>query len=134
SVPTDAPSAGYKRPRTSLIGKAIENLATDIRIFIASIHFLRNYSIVKGRPTSLPGNGRVDAFGKVRNMVLPLVYGSEVERPTTAPVSFPHLWDMRDVKWLHWNGNTDSVMERNVLEALGSGAIVDLKKFDSTVN
>lgn len=133
-APVEPPSAEYKRPPMTRVGKGVEALTTDIRIFVASIHFLRNYSIVKDRATSAPGNGRVDAFGKVRNMVLPLVYGSEVERPTTAPVSFPHLWDMRDVKWLHWNGNTDSVMERNVLEALGSGAIVDLKKFDSTVN
>lgn len=134
TAPAEPPAPGYRRPPVTRLGKAVESLATDVRIFIASIHFLRNYSIVKDRPTSLPGNGRVDAFGKVRNMVLPLVFGSEVERPTTAPVSFPHLWGTRSTKWLHWNGNTDSVMQRNVLEALGSGAIVDLKKYDTTVN
>lgn len=132
--PTAPPSEDYRRPSVSLVGKELEKLASDVRIFIASIHFLRNYAIVMGKATATPGNGRVDAFGKVRNMVLPLMYGQEVVEPTTAPVSFPHLWGTRQTRWLHWNGNTDSVMERNVLEALGSGAMVDLVKFDSTVN
>lgn len=132
--PVSPPSPDYKRPSVSLLGKELEKLASDVRIFIASIHFLRNYAIVKDKATSTPGNGRVDAFGKVRNMVLPLMFGQEVVEPTTAPVSFPHLWGTRQTKWLHWNGNTDSVMQRNVLEALGSGAMVDLDKFDSTVN
>lgn len=132
--PAAPPSPEYDRPSLGVIGKELENIAADIRIFVASIHFLRNYAIVMGKATSAPGNGRVDAFGKVRNMVLPLMYGEEVIEPTTAPVSFPHLWGTRQTKWLHWNGNTDSVMQRNVLEALGSGAMVDLKKFDTTVN
>jgi hypothetical protein len=136
-VPPVTPEGGdgkYRRPSNSKVGDSLEGFADDVRLLIASIRFLQNYASVRGRPTTLPGHGRVDAFGKVRNMVLPLMFGPEVERPTTAPVSFPHIWGTRQAKWLHWNANTDSVMERNVLEALGSGAIVDLEKFDSTVN
>jgi hypothetical protein len=136
-LPPAAPAVDdteYRRPSNSNLGDSLEDLAEDIRLLIASIRFLQNYASVRGRPTTLPGHGRVDAFGKVRNMVLPLIYDPQVERPTTAPVSFPHLWGTRQARWLHWNANTDSVMERNVLEALGSGAIVDLEKFDSTVN
>ncbi len=132
--PVSPPARSYKRPKLKPLGKEFEKLASDVRMLVASIEFLRNYAKVKDHATSPPGNGRVDAFGKVRNMVLPLMFGSEVLADTTAPVSYPHLWGTRQAKWLHWNGNTDSVMQRNVLEALGSGAVVDLVKFDSTVN
>ena len=36
--------------------------------------------------------------------------------------------------WLHWNGNTNSAMQRNIIEALGSGAMVDLDRYDSTID
>ena len=35
--------------------------------------------------------------------------------------------------WLQWGANTNSVMERNIGQALGVGALFDAKTFSSTV-
>ena len=48
------------------------------------------------------------------------------------PVRFPILWGL-DRRWLHWDGNTNSVMERNVGQAMGLGAVADAKQFHSTL-
>ena len=64
--------------------------------------------------------GRVDAFGIARNILFPARY-----RPANAPVSYPHLWGACGVEWLHWDGNTNSLMERNLGQAIGLGAVFD---------
>lgn len=115
------------------LGRALSHLAADVRLARATLHFLENYATAGFGPQTAAGPGRVDAFGKVRNTLLTLSYGQGAAYPETAPVSFPHLWDVRDIEWLHWNGNTNTVLERNILEALGSGAMVDLEGFASTV-
>ncbi len=76
-------------------------------------------------PRGLPG--RVDAFGNARNALFtPPV-------PTNAPVSFPHLWGLTDLTWVHWDGNSTSVMERNLGQAIGLGAIVNRTTNESTL-
>ena len=53
--------------------------------------------------------------------------------PVNSPVSFPHLWVSRSVDWFHWDGNTNSFMERNIGQAMGLGAIADPKTGESTI-
>jgi len=48
-------------------------------------------------------------------------------------VSYPHLWGIEKTKWLHWNGNTNSVLARNIGQALGVGGVVNLTTFDTSV-
>jgi hypothetical protein len=69
------------------------------------------------------GYGRVDAFGVARN----LLFGSDTRnlRPQNAPVSFPHMWGLRNTAWLQWGANINSVMERNIGQTLGVGARFD---------
>ena len=69
------------------------------------------------------GYGRVDAFGVARN----LLFGSDPRnlRPQNAPVSFPHMWGLRNTAWLQWGANINSVMERNIGQTLGVGARFD---------
>jgi mono/diheme cytochrome c family protein len=61
--------------------------------------------------------GRLDAFGGARNVLFP-----ESAAPTTAPVSYPHLWGVAQLSWYHWDGNDSSAIERNVGEAVATGA------------
>jgi mono/diheme cytochrome c family protein len=76
-----------------------------------------------------PSFGRVDAFGNARNTLFP-----ENAGPLTAPVRYPFIWTIKDhLTWYHWDGNTQSRLERNTGEALGVGAIVDLETFESTI-
>ncbi len=74
-----------------------------------------------------PGFGRVDAFGGARN----LIFAQKLA--LTAPISYPHLWNLNEMNWLHWDENTTSLLERNVGQALGLGAVFDPTTFDSTV-
>jgi hypothetical protein len=75
------------------------------------------------------GYGRVDAFGVARN----LLFGGDARnlRPQNAPVSFPHMWGLKNTAWLQWGANINSVMERNIGQTLGVGARFD-KNFVTT--
>jgi mono/diheme cytochrome c family protein len=67
----------------------------------------------------MAGPGRVDAFVTAKD----ILFGT-ADAPNS-PVSFPHLWSIDATKWLHWDGNTNSVMERNMGQAIGLGAVFD---------
>src|SRR5262249_24058903 len=85
------------------------------------------------------GYGRNDAFGNGRNEL----FGTFKDKNFTeglnvlaadAPVSFPHLWGMARTAWFQWGVNTNSVIERNIGQALGVGATMEPDKgFRSTV-
>jgi len=66
------------------------------------------------------GFGRLDAFATVRFLLFP---EEAADFPFTGPVSAPHLWGIGQKKWLHWNNNTNSTMQRNIGQALGMGAV-----------
>lgn len=76
-----------------------------------------------------PGAGRVDAFDVARNMIYP-----NDKVPVNAPVSFPWLWNFPYNVWLHYDANTNSVMERNMGQAMGVGAVFDRYTAQSTLN
>ena len=84
-----------------------------------------------------PGPGRIDAFGAARNLLFP----KDAIR-MQSPVSFPFIWDVPDTTqqrsgteavWIHYDGNTNSILERNIGQALGMGAVFDPKTYESTL-
>jgi cytochrome c5 len=85
-----------------------------------------------------PGPGRIDAFGAARNLLFPK-YPIRMQ----SPVSFPFLWNVPDTtqqrspndepRWIHYDGNTNSILERNIGQALGMGAVFDPKTYESTI-
>ena len=84
-----------------------------------------------------PGPGRIDAFGAARNLLFP----KDAMR-MQSPVSFPFIWDVPDTTqqrsdadavWIHYDGNTNSILERNIGQALGMGAVFDPKTYESTL-
>jgi hypothetical protein len=77
------------------------------------------------------GYGRLDAFGIGRDELFGRIGANSL--PADAPVSFPHVWGMQVTGWLQWGANTNSVMERNIGQALGVGALYDAATFKSTV-
>jgi hypothetical protein len=107
----------------------LSQLRRRLRLLLARIEFLR---AVVGKRTddTRPHYGRVDAFGFARNFLFGLEYGFTAN---TAPVSYPHLWGFERTKWLHWNGNTTSVLTRNIGQALGVGAVADPASGDTSV-
>jgi hypothetical protein len=76
------------------------------------------------------GYGRTDAFGRIGNLVL----RGDDAISYTAPVSLPWIWGIKYMAMLHYNGNSNSVMLRNVGQSLGLGALILDKDGTSTVN
>ena len=71
------------------------------------------------------GPGRVDTFNPYKAM-----FASETHFDTDTTVGtadLPSLWNqrMRQGLWLHWDGNNNSVEERNKSAAIGAGATPD---------
>jgi len=67
------------------------------------------------------GPGRVDTFNPYKTILqLPI-------DDVVGTVDLPSLWNqrMRARMWLHWDGNNDSVEERNKSAAIGAGATPD---------
>ena len=85
-----------------------------------------------------PGPGRIDAFEAARNLLFP---NSALKM--LSPVSFPYIWDVpdntqkkftgADGEWIHYDANTNSILERNIGQALGMGAVYDPTTYESTM-
>ena len=96
--------------------------------------------VVQAQPLGTEdGYGRNDAFGVGRNELLGAYRDANFTEginvlPADAPVSFPHLWGMERTSWFQWGANTNSVIERNIGQALGVGATMQPDRgFLSTV-
>ena len=71
------------------------------------------------------GFSRTDALGLIGNRVFG-VMSEENQVVTDAPVNFPHLWDTPWFDWVQYNASIRTPLARNVGEALGVGAAVNL--------
>ncbi len=72
------------------------------------------------------GYGRTDATQRIANTVFGRHISPHNYRPATAPVSYPHLWDIAKFNWVQWEGYASQPMARNINESLGVGARLDL--------
>jgi Cytochrome c len=78
-------------------------------------------------PPTAAGFARLDALGRGANSLFAENIGIvDNYRPTTAPVSFPHLWDTPYFDWVLYNNSVRQPLARSVVEALGVGAPIDL--------
>ena len=108
----------------------LEHLRAAVRAHLAGIKNLAAVAAAAAQATP-DGYGRVDAFGQGRNQLFGFDKAN-IKIPN-ASVSLPHTWGMEQTAWLQWGANTNSVIERNVGQALGVGAWVDPKTWDSSV-
>ena len=72
------------------------------------------------------GFGRTDAFGRIANTAFGDALDPTNYRVANAPVSYPYLWDIWKFDWVQWNGSAMQPMARNIGEALGVGAKLQL--------
>ncbi len=87
---------------------------------------------------AVAGFGRTDALGRIGNYV----FGTELDnanlRVANAPANFPPLWYTSWFAWVQYNASIQQPMVRNIGEALGVRARVNLtdpaKLYRSTVN
>ena len=76
------------------------------------------------------GLGRLDAVNRGGNLLLAPPLGEPKNYfPTTAPVSYPALWDTPYLDWVLYNASIRQPMTRNVIEDLGVGAPIDPRTF-----
>ena len=99
----------------------MSRLRGRVRLFAARVRFLTGVAANNTAGSTVALGGRTDAFGFARNFLFGAKFGFV---PNTAPIAYPHLWGFGELEWLHWNSNTTSVLERNIGQALGVGAIV----------
>ena len=73
------------------------------------------------------GFGRLDALNRIGNQIFSVdLRQPENYAPTTAPVSFPHIWNAAWFDWVQYNGSIEQPMVRNAGEALGVSAYLNL--------
>jgi cytochrome c peroxidase len=128
------PEAGDAPGTDETTSSRIVGLFTRNRGLLESqVAALRNLSTLKQSLaiSVKEGYGRLDAFGIGRDELFGAIAGNSL--PADAPVSLPHIWGMQYTGWLQWGANTNSVMERNIGQALGVGALFDKSTFRSTV-
>ena len=84
------------------------------------------------------GFGRTDALGRIGNFVFGTELDNQNLRVADAPVSFPPVFYTSWFAWVQYNASIEQPMVRNIGEALGVRARVNLtdpnKLFQSTVN
>src|SRR5262249_40910760 len=98
-----------------------ESMKTNITFLKARLAYVNHGKLILDGTE--PGPGRVDAFGAARNFLFP-AHAMKMQ----SPVSFPFLWNVPDpaqqsspeseVNWIHYDGNTNSILERNIGQAL----------------
>lgn len=133
SVPSQAADAAT--PAAPQPGFA-ERIKTSVAFLKARLAHIRNGKLLLDGTE--PGPGRIDAFGAARNLLFP-----KSAMKMRSPVSFPFLWGVPDTteqraanqepRWIHYDGNTNSILERNIGQALGMGAVFNPKDYESTL-
>jgi hypothetical protein len=95
------------------------DLAARAHAMLQLFHNLRAALHIPDQPPANPppasGPGRNDAFGLLSAILLnsPQPY---------SPVKFGLVWNVDQRTWVHWDGNTESPVARNLLASLGLGA------------
>lgn len=106
--------------RQSLIQDTLKDVEEYIALFYSYMELLQGLGNIGATGSLDGGYGRVDAFGGARNLLFPAS-----AQPATAPVCYPYLWGFADTAYFHYAANTNSILERNIGQALGLGATYD---------
>lgn len=118
-------------PTERTLSERAQTLTQDIEMAKALFGYMQAMPTLRDMATGIQnGYARVDAFGVARN----LLFGSNPKnlRPQNAPVSLAYIWGIETTAWLQWGANTNSVMERNIGQSLGVGAVFNLADFSTT--
>lgn len=88
-----------------------------------TLRLQRRLRLLMGDEVTAWGRGRVDTFNPYKGIQFNWHLDELPKSELTAASDFPSLWNQkpRDGMWLHWDGNNDSVDERNLSASLGAG-------------
>ena len=118
--------------RANVVRSLLRAIPIQLRLLHARQQSLANVVRVGRIPFTPPGPGRVDAFMTAINLLQ-----EETELPMTSPVAYPPLWGTSTLQWLHYDGDTNAALQRNMGQSLGVGGVFvpnkkDPKKIDTT--
>lgn len=88
-----------------------------------TLQLQRRLRLIMGDEVTGWGRGRVDTFNPYKGIQFHWRLDQLPLSELTGASDFPSIWNQapRDGMWLHWDGNNDSVDERNRSAALGAG-------------
>jgi mono/diheme cytochrome c family protein len=120
-------------PDSGPLAQVLARVGDDRLLFLeARLAFLKRlkslHDAPEGEKTLVPGPGRIDAIINARDLVFP----EDAINPNSA-VSFPPIWGLRQINWFHYDGDTNSLFERNMAQAMGLGAVVIKETGESTI-
>lgn len=99
-------------------------LRADLKVALEETRYYRNRT---GQEPHSFGPGRVDALGNIHNRLSGLAMGTpENWVASLAPVKYPFLWNTPQSSWVQWSGVVSDPLLRNVGEAIGVFAKMDL--------
>lgn len=113
------------------------------KLEVWTISRLREFRQEQAAPKSRPGQNAEDGFGRLAALerISNTVFGNQLSvanlRGIEAPTAYPHIWNTHWFDWVQYNASIQQPLARNVGEALGVNAPVQLRveraKFLSTV-
>jgi len=111
-------SAGDVRLDSRFLGRG-RDLTPLVRSQLELFHNMRTALHIPDQPPDkappASGPGRNDAFG----LLSAVLFGTP---QPYAPVKYGLVWNLDHRRWVHWDGNTQSPIGRNLLASLGLGA------------
>lgn len=127
TLPTSS-AYNWSEERLHYLKKSISNFHKDIA-FIKE-HINRLSKVKKSFiGETVAGPGRADSFDAIWDL---LVQKNQLI-PMAAPVSIPQLFNYNQFKWVHWDGNTSSILERDYAQAIALGASYNPDNSESSV-
>ncbi|HXO19234.1 MAG TPA: c-type cytochrome [Thermoanaerobaculia bacterium] len=107
----------------SPLDKLLYRLAVIPQTQAKTLALQRQLALLLGNEVTEWGRGRVDTFNPYKGMQFNWQLDRLPRNELTASSDFPSLWNQkpRDGMHLHWDGDNDSVDERNRSASLGAG-------------
>lgn len=116
--------------RSEAVHQLIDHFVETLRLLEGRVQYLEKIVLLVHLPQTDFGPGRADDWDVARAQL----FDAQWALPLTSPLSFPPTWNLDDVPWLHYDNNTNSIMQRNYGQAFGTGAPFELKTYGSTVD
>ena len=121
-------------PGVDQVNRFLEDHLEVVRHIVYRLDYMKSRHWLQQPGNRLKaGYGRADDFGTARVELFGGLNPTNL-RPVNAPVSVPPLWNVQHHAWIHWNSNTNSIIQRSMGEAIGVGATFDLATKTTSVN
>jgi hypothetical protein len=103
--------------------RALYRVAVIPRTREQTLRLAKSLELLMGDEVTGWGHGRVDTFNPYKGLQFNWQLDRLPRSELTAASDFPSLWNQkpREHMELHWDGNNDSVAERNLSASLGAG-------------